>query len=114
VIFSVPYSSDGRYLNRLVRLDFLPVGGDAGGGKGGELSVGEDGSSSEGSMANQVQSKCLCCGDNFTVDVRNRGRQKYCAKKTCRAAGKAARQRLFVLPHVIFLPFASRGSLPSR
>src|SRR5580658_4475608 len=44
-------------------------------------------------MANQVQSKCLCCGDNFTVDVRNRGRQKYCAKKACRAAGKAARQR---------------------
>ncbi len=23
-------------------------------------------------MANQGQSKCLCCGDNFTVDVRNR------------------------------------------
>jgi hypothetical protein len=31
-------------------------------------------------MANKVQSKCLCCGDIFTVDVRNRGRQKYCAK----------------------------------
>jgi len=44
-------------------------------------------------MANQVQSKCLCCGDNFTVDVRNRGRQKDCAKRACRAAGKAARQR---------------------
>jgi hypothetical protein len=44
-------------------------------------------------MANQVQSKCLCCGDNFTVDVRNRGRQKYCPKRQCRAAGKAARQR---------------------
>lgn len=44
-------------------------------------------------MANQVQSKCLCCGDKFTVDVRNRGRQKYCAKKPCRAVGKAARQR---------------------
>jgi hypothetical protein len=44
-------------------------------------------------MANQVQSKCLCCGEKFTVDVRNRGRQKYCAKKACRAAGKAARQR---------------------
>jgi hypothetical protein len=27
------------------------------------------------------------------VDVRNRGRQKYCTKKPCRAAGKAARQR---------------------
>ena len=44
-------------------------------------------------MANQRQSKCLCCGDHFTVDVRNRGRQKYCAKLNCRAAGKAARQR---------------------
>jgi hypothetical protein len=44
-------------------------------------------------MANQRKGKCLCCGDNFTVDVRNRGRQKYCAKKACRAAGKAARQR---------------------
>jgi hypothetical protein len=44
-------------------------------------------------MANKVQSKCLCCGDIFTVDVRNRGRQKYCPKRPCRAAGKAARQR---------------------
>jgi hypothetical protein len=44
-------------------------------------------------MANRRQSKCLCCGDKFTVDVRNRGRQKYCAKPACRAAGKAARQR---------------------
>lgn len=44
-------------------------------------------------MANKLQSKCLCCGDIFTVDVRNRGRQKYCPKRPCRAAGKAARQR---------------------
>jgi len=44
-------------------------------------------------MANKEQSKCLCCGDIFTVDVRNRGRQKYCTKRACRAAGKAARQR---------------------
>ena len=44
-------------------------------------------------MANQVRSKCLCCGDVFNVDVRNRGRQKYCAKKACRGAGKATRQR---------------------
>ena len=44
-------------------------------------------------MANKVQSKCLGCGDIFTVDVRNRGRQKYCPKRACRAAGKAARQR---------------------
>lgn len=44
-------------------------------------------------MAQKIQSKCLCCGNIFTVDVRNRGRQKYCPKRACRAAGKAARQR---------------------
>ena len=44
-------------------------------------------------MANQVQSKCLCCGEIFTVDVRNRGRQKCCPKPACRARGNAARQR---------------------
>ena len=44
-------------------------------------------------MATRRESKCLCCGDKFTVDVRNRGRQKYCSKPSCRAAGKAARQR---------------------
>jgi hypothetical protein len=37
--------------------------------------------------------KCLSCGDIFNADVRNRGRQKYCAKRVCRAVGKAARQR---------------------
>jgi hypothetical protein len=44
-------------------------------------------------MANKVPSKCLCCGEIFTVDVRNRGRQKYCPKAACRAVSKAARQR---------------------
>jgi hypothetical protein len=44
-------------------------------------------------MANKSKSKCLCCGEIFTADVRNRGRQKYCSKPACRAAGKAARQR---------------------
>lgn len=44
-------------------------------------------------MAIKVQSKCLCCGEIFTVDRRNRGRQKYCPMGGCRAAGKAARQR---------------------
>ena len=47
-------------------------------------------------MANEVQSKCLCCGEIFRVDVRNRGRQKYCPKPACRARGKAARQRRWV------------------
>jgi hypothetical protein len=46
-----------------------------------------------GSMTKRREGKCLCCGDNFTLDVRNRGRQKYCSKQSCRAAGKAARQR---------------------
>jgi hypothetical protein len=26
----------------------------------------------KGSMANNVQSKCLCCGEIFTVDARNK------------------------------------------
>jgi hypothetical protein len=54
---------------------------------------GQNGSARGGPMAHKIQSKCLCCGEIFTVDVRNRGRQKYCWKRTCRAAGKAARQR---------------------
>jgi len=44
-------------------------------------------------MANKSKTKCLSCGEIFTADVRNRGRQKYCSKPACRAAGKAARQR---------------------
>jgi hypothetical protein len=44
-------------------------------------------------MANKNKSKCLSCAEIFTADVRNRGRQKYCSKPACRAAGKAARQR---------------------
>ncbi len=44
-------------------------------------------------MPNKRTSKCLCCEELFIADVRNRGRQKYCRKPSCRAAGKAARQR---------------------
>lgn len=44
-------------------------------------------------MPSQRTSKCLCCEELFIADVRNRGRQKYCGKPMCRAAGKAARQR---------------------
>ena len=44
-------------------------------------------------MANKRQTKCQCCGEIFEVDVRNRGRQKYCPKGACRRAGKTARQR---------------------
>ena len=44
-------------------------------------------------MPNKRTTKCLCCEELFVADMRNRGRQKYCGKRTCRAAGKAARQR---------------------
>ena len=44
-------------------------------------------------MASERSTKCRICGELFTADARNRKRQKYCAKRTCRAAGKAQRQR---------------------
>ena len=44
-------------------------------------------------MRSKRTTKCLCCRELFIADVRNRGRQKYCTKPACRAAGKAARQR---------------------
>ncbi len=40
--------------------------------------------------------KCKHCNDLFFADVRNRGRQKYCAKPACRKASKAASQRHWV------------------
>ena len=46
-----------------------------------------------GTMTRNRTPKCLCCGGIFICDARNRGRQKYCSKPACRAAGKAARQR---------------------
>jgi hypothetical protein len=44
-------------------------------------------------MANKTKTKCLSCREIFTVDVRNRGRQKYCPKPECQRASKAASQR---------------------
>lgn len=44
-------------------------------------------------MANKNDCKCLSCGQAFTIDVRNRGRQKYCGKPECQLASKAASQR---------------------
>ena|SRR5438477_12809983 len=44
-------------------------------------------------MANKIKIKCLSCREIFTVDVRNRGRQKYCPKPKCQRASKAASQR---------------------
>jgi hypothetical protein len=37
--------------------------------------------------------KCPHCQALFQADARNRGRQKYCSKPSCRLAAKAARQR---------------------
>jgi hypothetical protein len=44
-------------------------------------------------MQHARRGKCFFCGDLFTADARNRGRQKYCSKAACRASSKAARQR---------------------
>jgi len=44
-------------------------------------------------MRRRRRRKCLCCGELFRADSRNRKRQKYCAKDACRQASKAASQR---------------------
>ena len=44
-------------------------------------------------MANKIKTKCLSCREIFIVDVRNRGRQKYCRKPECQRESKAASQR---------------------
>ena len=43
-------------------------------------------------MAQSGQRKCLCCGDFFDLDHRNRERQRYCSNANCRRASKAANQ----------------------
>ena len=43
-------------------------------------------------MAQAGQRKCLCCGEFFDPDRRNRERQRYCSAASCRRASKAARQ----------------------
>jgi hypothetical protein len=43
-------------------------------------------------MAQSGQRKCLCCGDFFTPDPRNRDRQRYCTEAPCRRASKTASQ----------------------
>ena len=43
-------------------------------------------------MAQSGQRKCLCCGDFFDRDHRNRKRQRYCSNANCRRASKAASQ----------------------
>jgi hypothetical protein len=43
-------------------------------------------------MAQPGQRKCLCCGDFFDLDHRNRERQRFCSAAQCRRASKAASQ----------------------
>ena len=43
-------------------------------------------------MAQSGQRTCLCCGDYFDFDYRNRGRQRYCSNLDCRRTSKAASQ----------------------
>ena len=43
-------------------------------------------------MAQAGQRKCLCCGDFFGPDHRNRERQRFCAATDCRRASQAASQ----------------------
>jgi hypothetical protein len=43
-------------------------------------------------MARSGQRKCMCCGDFFDCDHRNRERQRYCANAECRRASKAVSQ----------------------
>lgn len=43
-------------------------------------------------MAQSGQRKCLCCGNFFDLDHRNRERQRFCSATGCRRASKAASQ----------------------
>ena len=43
-------------------------------------------------MAQSGPRKCLCCGEFFDVDRRNRNRQRYCSAAPCRRASKTASQ----------------------
>lgn len=43
-------------------------------------------------MRTRTTFKCLHCREKHLSDVRNRGRQRYCAKTDCRRASKAASQ----------------------
>jgi hypothetical protein len=43
-------------------------------------------------MAKAGQRKCVCCGDFFDPDHRNRERQRYCSNAECRRTSKAASQ----------------------
>ena len=60
---------------------------------GGRVPVSED-ALPAGERCQIIERASACAAaELFIADVRNRGRQKYCPKRSCRAAGKAARQR---------------------
>ena len=51
-------------------------------------------------MAQSGQRKCLCCGEFFDLDHRNRDRQKFCSAPACRRASKASSQAAWLTkPH---------------
>ena len=43
-------------------------------------------------MAKAGQRKCMCCGEFFDPDHRNRERQRYCSNAQCRRASKSLSQ----------------------
>jgi hypothetical protein len=47
-------------------------------------------------MDSEALRKCLCCKEVFVVDARHRADQKYCRKRACRRASKAASQRAWL------------------
>jgi len=47
-------------------------------------------------MDPEAPRKCLCCREIFVADARHRADQKYCRKRVCRRASKAASQRAWL------------------
>lgn len=47
-------------------------------------------------MDPEAPRKCLCCKEVLAVDARHRADQKYCRKRWCRRASKAASQRAWL------------------
>lgn len=42
-----------------------------------------------------IKRKCLHCGDEFRLDPRSKGRQRYCGKEECRKASHRASSRKY-------------------
>src|SRR5580704_13401255 len=47
-------------------------------------------------MDPEAPRKCLCCNELFVADPRHRADQKYCVKRACRRASKAASQKAWL------------------